>query len=126
MSVLRLLATGKSLVGMKDQSSPYRMRTANLLPKFESTKNPFAPKAELTHAEEMIAPVVLPAVAPLKSEPAQAEPVLLVTPPLFDAQLQPAIAPVPAKEIHPALTQPAAIKVEPMHAMAVAAAPVAK
>jgi hypothetical protein len=43
MSLLRLLATGKSLVGMRDTESRYRMRTQNLLPKFGSAKNPFAP-----------------------------------------------------------------------------------
>jgi hypothetical protein len=43
MSLLRLLATGKSLVGMPDTNSRYRMRTQNLLPKFGSAKNPFAP-----------------------------------------------------------------------------------
>jgi hypothetical protein len=43
MSLLRLLATGKSLVGMPDTNSRYRMRTRNLLPKFGSAKNPFAP-----------------------------------------------------------------------------------
>ncbi len=43
MSLLRYLATGKSLVGMRDIESRYRMRTRNLLPKFGSAKNPFAP-----------------------------------------------------------------------------------
>jgi hypothetical protein len=45
MSLLRYLATGKSLVGMRDTESRYRMRTRNLLPKFGSAKNPFAPAA---------------------------------------------------------------------------------
>jgi hypothetical protein len=43
MSLLRLLATGKSLVGMPNTNSRYQMRTRNLLPKFGSAKNPFAP-----------------------------------------------------------------------------------
>lgn len=43
MSLLKLLSAGKSLDGSKPTTSPYRMRTGNLLPKFGSTKNPFAP-----------------------------------------------------------------------------------
>jgi hypothetical protein len=42
MSLLRLLTSGKSLVGMQDTNSRYRMRTRNLLPKFGSGQNPFA------------------------------------------------------------------------------------
>lgn len=117
MSVLRLLATGKSLIGMKDTSSPYRMRTANLLPKFESTKNPFAPKAEVT--------ANFPA-APLKTESVKAELARLETAALFDAQLQPVAAPVPAKESKPVLIQPIALQVESKPIIAMAAAPVAK
>lgn len=45
MSFAKLLATGKSLVGMSDNASRYRMRTQNLLPKFGSPKNPFAQPA---------------------------------------------------------------------------------
>lgn len=45
MSLLRLLTTGKSLVGMQDTNSRYRMRTRNLLPKFGSGRNPFAAPA---------------------------------------------------------------------------------
>jgi hypothetical protein len=44
MSLLKLLATGKSWVGMQDTNSRYRMRRANLLPKFGG-KNPFATPA---------------------------------------------------------------------------------
>jgi hypothetical protein len=43
MSLLRLLATGKSLVGMPNTNSRYQMRARNVLPKFGSAKNPFAP-----------------------------------------------------------------------------------
>jgi hypothetical protein len=42
MSLLRLLTTGKSLVGMSDTNSRYRMRTRRALPKFGPAKNPFA------------------------------------------------------------------------------------
>ena len=45
MSLVRLLAAGKSLVGMRDTASPYRMNKHGMLPKFVSPKNPFAPAA---------------------------------------------------------------------------------
>ncbi len=45
MSFSKLLASGKSLIGMPDNASRYRMRTQNLLPKFISPKNPFAQPA---------------------------------------------------------------------------------
>jgi hypothetical protein len=44
MSLLKLLATGRSWVGMPDTNSRYRMRRANLLPTFGG-KNPFATPA---------------------------------------------------------------------------------
>ena len=45
MSLVRLLTTGKSLVGMRDTASRYRMNKQGVLPKFISPKNPFAPPA---------------------------------------------------------------------------------
>jgi hypothetical protein len=42
MSLLRLLATGKSLVGLKDLESRYRLTTQRLLPQFGPTRNPFS------------------------------------------------------------------------------------
>ena len=47
MSLGKLLTTGKSLVGLHNSNSRYHLRKG-ALPKFESAKNPFAPKA---HAE---------------------------------------------------------------------------
>jgi hypothetical protein len=41
MSLLRLLTSGRSLVGLKDSVSRYRMREKNPLPKFGSSRNPF-------------------------------------------------------------------------------------
>jgi hypothetical protein len=41
MSLLRLLTTGRSLVGIRDSENRYRMTNQRLLPKFESAKNPF-------------------------------------------------------------------------------------
>jgi hypothetical protein len=41
MSLVRLLASGKSLVGLNNGLSPYRMRRQTALPRFGSGKNPF-------------------------------------------------------------------------------------
>src|ERR1700761_8212585 len=86
MSFSKLLAASKSMVGVSATHNPYRMRPENLLPKFESKKNPFA---SVTRAE-----------AP-KSEPAKLEPPAILsapkvatmeTYPLFDVQLNPVVA----------------------------------
>jgi hypothetical protein len=42
MSLVRLLTTGKSLVGLGEPAARYRMRDRFLLPKFGSAPNPFA------------------------------------------------------------------------------------
>ena len=42
MSLLRLLATGKSIDGLKDLESRYRLTTQRLLPQFGPTRNPFS------------------------------------------------------------------------------------
>jgi hypothetical protein len=42
MSLLRLLTTGKSLVGLKNLESRYRLTTQRLLPQFGPTRNPFS------------------------------------------------------------------------------------
>lgn len=41
MSMLRLLTTGKSLVGLRSNESPYRLTNQRLLPRFGPTRNPF-------------------------------------------------------------------------------------
>jgi hypothetical protein len=87
MSLLRLLATGKSLVGMPDTNSRYRMRTQNLLPKFGSAKNPFAPPPP-----SMESPGGNVNVPPAKLETAS----------LFEPAAQ---EPVPAKPAKPAATK---------------------
>jgi hypothetical protein len=43
---VRLLAAGKSLVGLQDMENRYRMRRRNLLPKFGSSRNPFIARTE--------------------------------------------------------------------------------
>ncbi len=44
MSLLRLLTSGKSLVGISDATTRYRMSNPKVLPKFESANNPFRSK----------------------------------------------------------------------------------
>ena len=43
MSLVRLLSSGRSLIGFKDEEGRYRMTNQRLLPKFGSVKNPFHP-----------------------------------------------------------------------------------
>ena len=50
MSLGKLLTTGKSLVGLSHPNSRYNLQKG-ALPKFESTKNPFASKAPAEPAE---------------------------------------------------------------------------
>lgn len=42
MSLVRLLTAGKSLIGVKEPTNRYQMRSRHLLPKFNPDKNPFA------------------------------------------------------------------------------------
>jgi hypothetical protein len=51
MSLLRLLTTGKSLVGLKDLESRYRLTTQRLLPQFGPTRNPFSSNGKSEPAE---------------------------------------------------------------------------
>jgi len=50
MSLGKLLTTGKSLVGLSHANSRYQLQKG-ALPKFESVKNPFAPKTQAEPAE---------------------------------------------------------------------------
>jgi hypothetical protein len=50
MSLVRLLTTGKSLIGLQSPDNRYRMRSRYLLPKFGSAKNPFAESGESNSA----------------------------------------------------------------------------
>ena len=116
MSLVRLLTTGKSLVGMQDNISRYRLTKQRLLPKFGSDKNPFAPPPKTEPAKP--APVEAPpAPAPVVSTPIQPE-----AGALFEKQTDgpgahastksveggmAGAAPHPLKNIEPNLVQPA-------------------
>src|SRR5260370_11237539 len=88
MSLLRLLAAGRSLVGRKDIAARYRMRPAALLPKLGSQKNPFAAPAK---AEPKPRPGIAPVAVPAQTKP---EPAKMETVPLFDGK--PKTPPAPA------------------------------
>ncbi len=51
MSLLRLLTTGRSLVGIRDSETRYRVTRQRLLPRFGPAKNPFGAKANKNLAE---------------------------------------------------------------------------
>ncbi|MDB6064345.1 MAG: hypothetical protein JWR26_553 [Pedosphaera sp.] len=125
MSLLRLLTAGKSLIGVRNVANSYRMRTENLLPKFESTKNPFAtlPKTEPLKSAPVTSPVEVPVVLATAVSP---EPVTLETISLFDAKSQTPVTLLPVvrvEEIKPVTIKPIT-KAEPV-ASPVAATPVA-
>jgi hypothetical protein len=67
MSIVRLLAAGKSLVGAQNASSRYRMDKRARLPKFGSTKNPFASEQRRPAVTE---PAASEAASPRQAAPA--------------------------------------------------------
>jgi hypothetical protein len=50
MSLLRLLTTGKSLVGVSGEDSRYRLTSQRLLPQFGPARNPFSSRAKMEPA----------------------------------------------------------------------------
>ena len=51
MSLLRLLAAGKSLVGMSDAETRYRVTSQRLLPQFGAGRNPFSSRGKAGPAQ---------------------------------------------------------------------------
>jgi hypothetical protein len=51
MSLLRLLTTGKSLVGVMDTESRYRLTSQRLLPQFGPARNPFIRRGNASSAQ---------------------------------------------------------------------------
>lgn len=99
MSLLKLLAAGRSLIGTRAAQSPYRMRTANLLPKFESSKNPFASKAK---AEAQEQPKAIKSVAqPVAAAAKPAKPAKMETISLFGAKAAEVATPARIAEAQP-------------------------
>jgi hypothetical protein len=101
MSLLKLLAAGRSLIGTRAAQSPYRMRTENLLPKFESSKNPFAAKAKAEAQEQ-------PKAGKPTTQPtgAAARPAKMETTSLFDAKPADVVAaPVKVADVQPVVVE---------------------
>lgn len=69
MSLIRLLTAGKSLVGLRDIESRYRVRPRNRLPRFGSSRNPFIAKTATPNL-----PLPASAQAPVRSNPAEKTP----------------------------------------------------
>ena len=111
------------MVGMRETHSPYRMRTANLLPKFGSSKNPFAstPKAEAVNPDRTEASV--PAASAPKPVAPKTEPAKMETVSLFDSKPILPSAPAKVAEVPLAARQPA--KTEPIQPKPAVAAKVA-
>jgi len=57
MSLLRLLTTGKSLVGMSDVESRYRLTSQRLLPQFGPARNPFSSRTKAEPAQTEARPL---------------------------------------------------------------------
>ncbi len=81
MSLVRLLTAGKSLVGLQESESRYRVTSQRLLPKFEAKKNPFGapaarepgPKQPVTAEVGAVAAAETPAAGTLQpDDPEQA------------------------------------------------------
>lgn len=82
------------MVGMSGARSPYRMRAENLLPKFESPKNPFAPALKTEVAKADCSTVAADA------SPSAVKVAPMETYPLFDNDLKPlAVASKPAEKL---------------------------
>lgn len=74
MILLRLLSAGKTLVGVGDKQSAYRLKEENRLPKFGGKENPFRattfPEVPASRAVTMVSeePITAPATAPARVE----------------------------------------------------------
>lgn len=76
MSFLRLLSTGKSLVGMREEPRPYQVPDEPVLPRFERKKNPFRATTRPAHKVETPIAAAQPTPAPAMPA-ANPEPVIV-------------------------------------------------
>jgi hypothetical protein len=74
MSLVKLLTSGRSLIGIDNTASRYKMRERNMLPKFGASRNPFAAREESpkSPAPQSSAPAASPELAPLPRPAAKA------------------------------------------------------
>jgi hypothetical protein len=96
MSLLRLLTSGRCLVGLKDSASQYRIRRQNLLPKFSSS-NPFLVRAQTAKPAESDPPVTTWAPAQSASPDRQSEASSAELQPLPDSTAATAVPTHPAE-----------------------------
>ncbi len=104
MSLLKLLSAAKSLDGSKPMPSPYRMKSSRFLPKFGSSKNPFARTAKSDPAKP--AATQLEAESLLESEPKKAPAPVQKAPVVKEAK--PVAEPAKKVEVKTASVAPAA------------------
>ncbi len=102
MSLLKLLSAAKSLDGSKPMPSPYRMKSSRFLPKFGSSKNPFARTAKSDPAKP--AATQLEAESLLESEPKKTQAPLQKAPVVKEAK--PVVEPAKKVEVKPASVAP--------------------
>ena len=55
MSLMRLLSAGKTLIGVTESESRYRMGKPGMMPKFGSGRNPFRPRVQKADGQESTA-----------------------------------------------------------------------
>jgi hypothetical protein len=106
MSLGKLLTTGKSLVGLHNANGRYHMRKG-ALPKFESSKNPFAskPQAEVVEREPQLPKLTSAEIAAANLKKTQLLPVIAETKVVAQQELQPEKAAPAMKQVEP--TKPA-------------------
>lgn len=86
MSLLQLLAAGKSLIGLKDPRGRFEVTEKRLLPKFEAAKNPFR-ATTLPHGKpEDRGPMPLPELEQAQGSPAVSRAGEPVNPPVAPAR----------------------------------------
>jgi len=103
MSLGKLLTTGKSLVGLHNANGRYHMRKG-ALPKFESSKNPFAskPRADVSEREPQLPKMTPAEIAAANLKKTQVLPTLGEIKVVAKQELQPE-KPIPAvKQAEPA------------------------
>jgi hypothetical protein len=99
MSLGKLLTTGKSLVGLHNANGRYHLQKG-ALPKFESSKNPFAskPQADVSEREPQLPKMTPAEIAAANLKKTQLLPVLGETKVVARQELQPA---QPMKQAEP-------------------------
>lgn len=122
MSLLRLLTTGRSLVGLKDNEGRYRVTNQRLLPKFGSKRNPFrATTPDKVDVESVKAEPT--ASEPTATEPTAPQPATLPTEVVEHAAAEPEVSEVAVKPAEGPVAAPGASTTTAVRAPEVPARP---